>query len=81
MTTTASGTAFADLPVVAGVIALLALVTALRPADLSTQHLQAASAFNSLQIAARDLWEFDLSRIQRTAGIRSAHWGTVGPKR
>jgi hypothetical protein len=62
----ASGTAFADLPVIAGVIALLAaaaaaLVTALRPADLSTQHLQAASAFHGLQIAARDLWEFDLS--------------------
>ena len=63
----ASGTAFADLPVVAGVIALLAaaaaaLVTALRPADLSAQHLQAASAFHGLQIAARDLWEFDLSK-------------------
>jgi hypothetical protein len=64
---TASGTAFADYPDVAGVIALMAaaaaaLVTALRPGDLSAQHQKSAAEYHGLQVEARDLWELDLSQ-------------------
>lgn len=58
----ASATAFNTMPVAAGVLALLAaaaaaLVTALRPGDISEQHLKTAAAYNALQCAARDLDE------------------------
>ncbi|WP_157557592.1 SLATT domain-containing protein [Intrasporangium oryzae] len=58
----ASATAFNTMPVLAGVLALLAaaaaaLVTALRPGDISEQHLKAAASYNALQSSARDLDE------------------------
>ena len=64
----ASGAAFSHYPVVAGVLALggagsAAIVTALRPGDISAQHLSSASGFNNLQNDARDLWEFDLEHL------------------
>jgi hypothetical protein len=60
----AAGTAFADYQNYAGIAALVAaataaLATALRPGDLSAQHLQSATWYHSLQLAARDAWEFD----------------------
>jgi len=60
----ASGTAFADYPTYAGIAALAAaataaLVTALRPGDLSAQHLQSATWYHALQLSARDAWEFE----------------------
>jgi len=60
----AAGCAFADYPNYAGIAALVAaataaIATALRPGDLSAQHLQSATWYHALQLAARDAWEFD----------------------
>jgi hypothetical protein len=64
----ASGTAFSNYPLAAGILALggagsAALVTALRPGDLSSQHLKSATDFNTLQNEARNLWEFGLEQL------------------
>lgn len=88
----ASGTAFADFPRIAGVLALgaagtAALVTALRPGDISAQHLQSASSFNALQVDTRDLWEFNMSadpgecrRQVHELGDRWSKITTVSPR-
>jgi hypothetical protein len=61
----ASGSAFSNNATAAGLLALgatasAALVTALRPGDISSQHLRAAASYNALQASARDLWQFGL---------------------
>jgi len=61
----ASGSAFSNNATAAGLLALgatasAALVTALRPGDISSQHLRAAASYNALQATARDLWQFGL---------------------
>lgn len=62
----ASGSAFAAESVTAGVLALgaagaAALVTALRPGDLTAQHMAAANEFHALHLAAHDVCEFTLA--------------------
>jgi hypothetical protein len=62
----ASGSAFSDNTTAAGLLALgasasAALVTALRPGDISTRHMQSAAAANPVQASSRDLWEFGRS--------------------
>ncbi len=64
----ASGAAFSHYPLAAGILALggagsAAIVTALRPGDISAQHLSSASGFNNRQNDARDLWEFGLEHL------------------
>ena len=64
----ASAMAFSHYALAAGILALCAtgsaaIVTALRPGDLSAQHLKSATEFNNLQNEARDLWEFRLERL------------------
>jgi hypothetical protein len=64
----ASGAAFSHYPFIAGILALCgagsaAIVTALRPGDISAQHLKSAAGFNSLQNDARNLWEFEAERL------------------
>jgi hypothetical protein len=73
--------------VAAGILALggagsAALVTALRPGDLSSQHLKSATDFNTLQNDARNLWEFGLDRLttdEIVAAISrlSQQWTTI----
>ena len=59
----ASGTAFTDLPVIAGILALLAagtgaLATALRPGELAGQHMKSAAAYQELQQVVWRIREF-----------------------
>ena len=63
----ASASAFSDNATVAGLLALgatasAALVTALRPGDISSQHIRAAAAYNALQGTARELWQFGMEK-------------------
>jgi hypothetical protein len=76
---TASGTAFAHYPLAAGILALLgagsaAVVTALRPGDISAQHLKSATEFNQIQNDARNLWEFSLERLDASAIRNEISW-------
>ena len=83
----ASGSAFSHYPQVAGVLALFsagsaAIVTALRPGDISAQHLKSASGFNKLQNEARNLWEFDLTNLdanesRKEVGRLSRQWSEI----
>jgi hypothetical protein len=68
----ASGTAFARYPLAAGILALLAagsaaVITALRPEHISSQHLKSAAEFNHIQNDARNLWEFSLEHLDSDA--------------
>jgi len=70
----ASGTAFTDLPVIAGTLALLAagagaLATALRPGELSSQHMKSAANYHALQQGARAVLDFDLDDEPIDVGI------------
>ena len=74
----ASGSAFSHYPQIAGILALCsagsaAIVTALRPGDISAQHLKSASGFNNLQNEARNLWEFDLVHLDADDGGKEIH--------
>jgi hypothetical protein len=70
-----------------GVLALFsagsaAIVTALRPRDISAQHLKSASGFNKLQNEARNLWEFDLTDLdanesRKEVGRLSRQWSEI----
>ena len=82
----ASASAFSNNPTVAGLLALgasasAALVTALRPGDISGQHLRSAAAYNALQATARDLWQFGLedhsSDHQKQLRALTATWVDV----
>ncbi len=71
----ASASAFGENSTAAGVLALLAsataaLVTALRPGDISSQHLKAAASYNALQSTARDLWQFGLEQGDQQDQLR-----------
>ena len=85
----ASASAFSDNATVAGLLALgatasAALVTALRPGDISSQHIRAAAAYNALQGTARELWQFgmekdsadgrDALRALTTTWVRGDDW-------
>ena len=82
----ASATAFNEAPVVAGVLALLAagsaaLVTALRPGDVSAAHLTSASQYNEIQNLARDsrddIEAHDATAVRREIVELRAKWNAV----
>lgn len=59
-----------------------AIVTALRPGDISAQHLKSASGFNKPQNEAGNLWEFDLTNLdsdesRKEVGRLSRQWSEI----